>query len=80
MITLLSLLLNDNKEIDLNKCLKYALVHDLAQAIVGDITPYDGINKEEKYIIEKNGIEKLLSSLNQNLRKFIMDIWIQYEK
>ena len=26
-----------------------ALVHDLAESMVGDITPHDGVTKEEKY-------------------------------
>jgi len=29
------------------------LAHDLAESIVGDITPSDGISKEEKYSREK---------------------------
>ena len=30
-----------------------ALVHDLAESKIGDITPLDGISKEEKYRREK---------------------------
>ena len=30
-----------------------SLVHDLAESIVGDITPVDGISKEEKHQMEK---------------------------
>lgn len=26
-----------------------AVVHDMAECIVGDITPSDGVSKEEKY-------------------------------
>ena len=26
-----------------------ALVHDLAESMVGDITPHDGVTKEDKY-------------------------------
>lgn len=29
-----------------------ALVHDLAESLVGDITPHDGVSKEEKYRLE----------------------------
>ena len=35
------------------RCIKIALVHDLAECIVGDITPYCGISREEKYLKEK---------------------------
>lgn len=36
-------------------CMKLALVHDMAECIVGDITPYCGISKEEKHAKEKVG-------------------------
>jgi 5'-deoxynucleotidase YfbR-like HD superfamily hydrolase len=29
--------------------MKLALVHDMAESLVGDITPYQGISKEEKH-------------------------------
>ncbi len=31
---------------------KIALVHDMAEALVGDITPSSGISKEEKHKLE----------------------------
>ena len=31
------------------RCIKLALVHDMAESIVGDLTPHDGISKEEKH-------------------------------
>lgn len=36
-----------------DKLQKICLVHDLAESIVGDITPYDGITKEEKRKLEE---------------------------
>lgn len=41
-----------------------ALVHDLAEAQVGDITPFDGISKEEKTKLEFNGFKKIISPLD----------------
>ena len=35
------------------KCIKMALVHDLAESVVGDITPFQGVSKEEKFAKEK---------------------------
>lgn len=34
--------------LDVAHCTKMALVHDMAEALVGDITPVDGVSKEEK--------------------------------
>ena len=37
------------------RCIKMALVHDLAECIVGDITPSCGVSKEDKFAREKVG-------------------------
>lgn len=36
-----------------------ALVHDLAESIVGDITPYCGVSKEEKRLREMNAMQEI---------------------
>lgn len=36
-----------------------ALVHDLAESIVGDITPYCGVSKEEKKLREMNAMRDI---------------------
>ena len=35
------------------RCVMMALVHDLAEAQVGDITPYENFTKEEKHRLEQ---------------------------
>lgn len=35
-----------------------SLVHDLAECLVGDITPSDGVSKEDKHKMEKVKIFK----------------------
>ena len=32
---------------------KICMVHDLAESLVGDITPYDGVSKEDKRKLEE---------------------------
>lgn len=47
-----------------------ALVHDLAESIVGDITPYCGVSKEEKRMREMNAMQdivKLIAPRGQRL-------------
>ncbi|KAJ3607135.1 hypothetical protein NHX12_026649 [Muraenolepis orangiensis] len=51
-MAIMSLTITDptvNKE----RCMKLALVHDMAECIVGDITPMDNVSKEEKHRREK---------------------------
>ena len=36
-----------------SSCMKMGLVHDLAESIVGDITPQDNVSVEDKHMMEK---------------------------
>lgn len=36
-----------------DRLIKICLVHDLAESVVGDITPFDGVTKEEKRVLEE---------------------------
>lgn len=62
-----------NKE----KCLKLALIHDLQEALVGDITPFDGISEEEKAQREKNAIKEISQKLHF---AELEDLFSEYEK
>ena len=36
-----------------SRCIKMALVHDLGESVVGDLTPHCGVSREEKHQREK---------------------------
>ena len=48
-------------DLDRSKCIQIAIVHDLAECIVTDITPekYSGITKEQKHELENDAMIKL---------------------
>ncbi|KAM3172256.1 hypothetical protein ACTXT7_014933, partial [Hymenolepis weldensis] len=48
-MALLSTLLPSTEDFKPEKVMKMAIVHDLAECIVGDITPFCGISKQEKH-------------------------------
>ena len=52
--------------LDTNKCIKMALVHDVAESIVGDITPFCGISKEEKRRLEADAMQQIQTMLGEN--------------
>lgn len=62
-----------------------ALVHDMAELLVGDITPVDGVSREEKNRREATTIDflttKLLgtSSRTSDQAQGLKDIWQEYE-
>ncbi|XP_063079167.1 HD domain-containing protein 2 [Engraulis encrasicolus] len=69
----------EDRSLNKDKCVKLALVHDMAECIVGDIAPADNISKAEKHRREKEAMEHLTGLLNEGLRKEIYDLWNEYE-
>ncbi|EDO47192.1 predicted protein [Nematostella vectensis] len=65
----------------LNKdhCIKIALVHDIAECIVGDLAPSDGVSKEEKHKREKAAMEELAILAGEEAGKEIYELWEEYE-
>eukprot|EP00817_Percolomonadidae_sp_ATCC50343_P007297 CAMPEP_0117426124 /NCGR_PEP_ID=MMETSP0758-20121206/6289_1 /TAXON_ID=63605 /ORGANISM="Percolomonas cosmopolitus, Strain AE-1 (ATCC 50343)" /LENGTH=144 /DNA_ID=CAMNT_0005211081 /DNA_START=180 /DNA_END=614 /DNA_ORIENTATION=- len=67
--------------VDRIKCMKMALVHDLAEAIVGDITPHDNVSEDDKHQREKDAFETLIAHVtDKKIGEEMYDLWQQYEK
>ncbi|HEX2094905.1 MAG TPA: HD domain-containing protein [Longimicrobiaceae bacterium] len=62
--------------LDRERCLAMALVHDLGESIVGDITPYDGVPVEEKHRREGEAMAHLATLLG---RGEIRELWEEYQ-
>lgn len=77
-VALLALVL-PSEVVDKNKCIKMAIVHDLAECIIGDITPFDNIPKEEKYQKESAAMQHLASLLSDEAGKEIVSLWQEYD-
>jgi putative hydrolases of HD superfamily len=70
--------------LDLVKCMRMALIHDMAEALVGDITPGDNVDKPDKSRAERDTMEyiaqKLLPKVGSGLTgEAILEIWDEYE-
>jgi putative hydrolases of HD superfamily len=70
--------------LDLPKCMKMCLIHDMAESLVGDITPVDGVSKPEKNRREAETMdyitERLLGHVSQGKAgRDIREIWQEYE-
>ena len=79
-MALLSFLAPANPTMDRNKCIKLSLVHDIGESIVGDITPFDGISKEEKYKREKSALERISTLISEPVGIEIRELWEEYER
>ena len=62
--------------IDRGRALAIAVLHDLAEARIGDITPHDGISHEEKQRREREAMTAMTASLGDEL----MSLWLEYEE
>lgn len=73
----------ENEKLNMQKCQQIALCHDMAEALVGDITPYDtSCDKEEKHRREQASIEyirDLVCKFNFKAGNLIYDLWHEYE-
>lgn len=78
-MSMMSFLIPDDAQFDRVKCMKLALVHDLAESIVGDISPFCGISKEEKRLREHKAIIEISALLSQSNREEMMKLFDEYE-
>ncbi|KAL1748163.1 HD domain-containing protein [Schizophyllum fasciatum] len=67
--------------LDTTKCVLLALVHDIAEAQVGDITPRHGLSKEEKARLEEDAMHNFVHEMlhDSPAARRIMKLWKEYE-
>ena len=75
MSLMVQAVLKPSDPINKDKCIKMALVHDMAEAITGDITPDDGISTEEK-----NRLETVRKTVNVDSDVIIIFILLMFRK
>ncbi|OAJ44445.1 hypothetical protein BDEG_27670 [Batrachochytrium dendrobatidis JEL423] len=78
-MSIIAMLIKD-PTMDKNRLIKMAIVHDLAEAVVGDITPYSGVSKKDKQQRERDAMALFVE--NQGRSSEILEIqalWEEYE-
>ena len=77
-VCILAMSIIQKYQLDLNmeKCMTLAIVHELGEIYAGDYIP-NQISKKEKHKLEEKAVDKLLkeSSFDNNFKK----IWLEYE-
>ncbi|PRD29567.1 UNVERIFIED_CONTAM: hddc2 [Trichonephila clavipes] len=81
-MSIMAFLLDDGMSCQVNRerCIKMALVHDIAECIVGDLTPFCGISKEEKHKKELEAMERLCSLVGEKVGKEFLNLYKEYEE
>jgi 5'-deoxynucleotidase YfbR-like HD superfamily hydrolase len=70
------MILSDSYDLDFVKLLKMVTIHDIAESMVGDITPHNGLSIQEKIHKETEGINRLFNSIPD--RQDYLDLWKEY--
>ncbi|KAM7487568.1 hypothetical protein LguiB_025052 [Lonicera macranthoides] len=79
-MSLMALIAGDVPGLNRERCIKIAIVHDIAEAIVGDITPSDGVPKAEKSRREQAALNEMCKVLGGGMRaEEIQELWAEYE-
>jgi putative hydrolase of HD superfamily len=72
-----------DQAVDIEKCLKLALLHDLAEAETGDIPVFENQQqdrKQAKYYNEQRAMLHIKSMLNNEVGRQIYELWEEYER
>ena len=76
---IMAMILSDYKNMNVEKMIKMALLHDLAESITGDFIPGE-ISRENKKDIENQVMKELLSKLPSTLVDKYAMLWDEYQK
>ncbi|KAK9505970.1 hypothetical protein O3M35_009923 [Rhynocoris fuscipes] len=77
-MAMMTFLLND-ADINRIKCMEMALVHDLAESIIGDITPHCGVSKQDKHKMESDAMLTISKLIGKN-GKYVYDLFMEFEE
>ena len=77
--SVMSMVLSDLDGLDTEKIIKMALLHDLSESIIGDITP-DKMLKDEKINKENFAMKQILKNLPNKIAAQYFEIWSEYQK
>jgi len=78
-VAIMCMVISDMQNLNSEKILKMALLHDLAESQIGDFTP-DQIEKEEKKKIENTAFEKITRYLPEEIKIKYLEIWTDYQE
>lgn len=79
-VAFLTLLLAENEVggVDAVRAVRMALLHDLGEAKVGDLTPHDGVATGDKHAQERQAVVQILSGLPRG--EEYVALWEEYER
>jgi len=77
-VTLLSMILADEEGLDSLRAVRMALLHDLAEAVVGDLTPMQKEGKTDWQMEERDAFRRLIVAVPDRLAEPYLDAVEEY--
>lgn len=75
-VAIMALVLAEKCGADQNRSVKMALIHELAESIVGDLTPFDGVTLEEKHRLEIDAFRKICEDIENGDE--LIELFLEY--
>mmetsp|Transcript_127336 Transcript_127336/g.291171 ORF Transcript_127336/g.291171 Transcript_127336/m.291171 type:complete len:211 (+) Transcript_127336:28-660(+) len=83
-MAMISFLVGPKEGLDKDKCIKMALVHDIGEAVIGDLVvvgekdKQDKITKEEKQKLERKAVQEMCAKI-PGVGEEILALWEEFE-
>jgi putative hydrolase of HD superfamily len=77
-MAIMCMVISDLRHLNSEKILKIALLHDLAESLIGDLTP-EQIDKESKKKLENDAFKKIIKNLPESIKSKYLEIWFEYQ-
>ena len=77
-VSTMSMVLSDLEGLNTEKIIKMALLHDLAESVIGDIIP-NRITNNEKILKENQAMKQILKNLPDKIAGSYLEIWNDYQ-
>lgn len=67
--------------LNLQHCTLMAIAHDMGEALVGDITPHDGVSNQDKFCREETAMKHIRDVLlgGNEFGHLFYNLWLEYE-
>lgn len=78
-MAVMAMVFSDLRKLDTGKIVKMTLLHDLAEAVTGDLTP-DDTTRPEKEKMENKAMKRILSTLPKALKTEYAKLWAEYQQ
>ena len=77
---LMALILGGSRGLDTQRMTAMALIHDLSEAVTGDLTPEDEQDPRRKRELADEAFQRLLSLLPASMRSNLALLWQEYQQ